>query len=283
MAPAFGTRARLSGGLIWLFVVVCLHTTPAPSAAITWQEQTSVHFRVFYQSDSASAADEAAYAAEVVAYAEHYYQHIALGLGLTNVVRRDRVPWLGANRCRIYLYPDKATYVRDTGAPEWSGGFAIYPQRLVGSFVGAETFLNGTLPHELAHIIFREYVGFQNPQVPRWLDEGVADFAAIGRLERALELMPRFLVQGTTIPLTQLTQMRVEHAQTETVQVFYLQAATLVHFFLETYGTQRFITLCDALRDGSDFEPALAMATAGQVRSLSDLETDWYDFLVRLP
>lgn len=283
MAPAFGTYARLSSGLIWLFVIACLSTTPAPGAAMTWQEQTSVHFRVFYQSNNTSAVDDAAYAAEVVAYAEHYYQHIALGLGLTNVVRRDRVPWLGTNRCQIYLYPDKATYVRDTGAPAWSGGFAIYPKRLVGSFVGAETFLNGTLPHELAHIIFREYVGFQNPRVPRWLDEGVADFAAIGRLERALQLMPRLLMQGTTIPLTQLTEMRVEHAQTETVQMFYLQAATLVHFFLETHGTQRFITLCDALRDGSDFERALAIATAGQVRSLRELEADWYDFLVRLP
>jgi hypothetical protein len=224
-----------------------------------------------------------AFVRQVMTYAEHYYQHIALGLGLTEVMKRDRVAWLGRHRCQIYLYANKQAYTEATGAPPWSGGFAVYSRRAVWSFVGAETFLNSTLPHELAHIVFREYVGFVNPHVPRWLDEGVAEYAAVGRLERALARMPQLLMQGVALPLWDLTQMQVEHADTATVQVFYLQAATLVHFVLDTYGTQGFIALCDALRDGEMLEDALASATGGQVRSLTVLENDWRAFILNLP
>ena len=64
---------------------------PTPSFAQSWQEKTSSHFRVFYQQDPA-------FAAAVLTYAEVYYTQIRLDLGLTHVVHRDQIPWLGDKR-----------------------------------------------------------------------------------------------------------------------------------------------------------------------------------------
>jgi hypothetical protein len=259
--------------LLALCLVCGLCTLPVPAVAETWQEKTSTHFRVFYQQDSA-------FAAAVLDYAEAYYNQIRLDLGLTHVVQRDQVPWLWEQRCQIYLYPDRQAYVRATGAPAWSGGFVQYQRRTVYSFLGATAFLEQTLPHELAHLVFREFVGFNNDRVPRWLDEGVAQYAEVGRREGAWGLMRGWLAQDIYIPLDQLSQLRLGHASGGAAQLFYTQSVTLVHFFLAVYGPRRFIDFCSNLRDGYSVERALSFATSSSIASLSALEDAWRAFLL---
>jgi hypothetical protein len=247
---------------------------PVTVQAAAWQEESSKHFRVFY-------VDDASFAASVLEWAEHYYTQITLDLGLTHVITRDRVPWLWDQRCRIYLYPDRQSYLHATGAPAWSGGMVKYRERVVYSFLGATSFLEKTLPHELAHILFREYVGFDNAIVPRWLDEGVAQYAELGKREESLDLMSQALSQGVYIPLGHLQTLPVNGVTGDVARVFYSQAVTLVHFFLEYYGSRRFIQLCSNLRDGYRLERALSFATSGSVQSLDQLEQAWRQFLMR--
>jgi hypothetical protein len=243
--------------------------------AASWRETSSQHFRVFY-------SDDAAFAAAVVDWAEYYYSQITLDLGFQHVVKRDWAPWLWERRCRIYLYPTREAYLQATRAPQWSGGMVNYRQRVVYSFMGAGAFLDKTLPHELAHIVFREFVGFDNALVPRWLDEGVAQYAETGRREESLELLQQGVAQGDYLSLEQLHRLPLSHASGGTAQLFYAQAVTLVHFFLQQYGSRRFIELCQSLRDGRPLERALAFATSGSVRSLADFEAAWYAFIQRL-
>ncbi len=240
--------------------------------ATSWREVRSTHFIVLHQNDPAMAA-------AVRRQAEWLYDHLALHLGLTHVLRRDYVPWQWEKRCQIYLYPDRQSYLQETGAPPWSGGFVNYRQRRIYSFRGAATFLDTTLPHEITHLMFREYVGFDNPRVPRWLDEGVAQYMEEGTAERALERMQGWLEQGIMLPLDTLTGLRVNHAQGGAAQVFYTQAVTLVQFFLETYGQKRFLDLCSALRDGYPLERALSLATSGRLRALADLQAAWLAYV----
>ena len=263
----------------WLlaFCLVCgLCTLPVPAVAETWQEKTSTHFRVSYQENSA-------FAAAVLEYAEAYYNQIRLDLGLTHVVQRDQIPWLWEQRCRIYriyLYPDRQAYGRATGAPAWSGGFVQYQQRTVYSFLGAPAFLEQTLPHELAHIVFREFVGFENDRIPRWLDEGVAQYAEVGRREASWGIMRAWLAQDIYIPLEQLHQLRLGHASGGAAHLFYTQSVTLVHFFLAVYGPRRFIDFCSNLRDGYRAERALSFATSSSIASLNALEDAWRALLL---
>ena len=263
----------VSRWLLALCLLGCLGTMPVLSSAETWQAKTSTHFRVFYQQNPA-------FATAVLEYAEAYYRQIRLDLGLTHVVQRDQVAWLWDKRCQIYLYIDRQAYRQATGAPLWSGGFVNYQRRMVYSYLGASSFLEQILPHELAHIVFREFVGFDNGRIPRWLDEGVAQYAEVGRREEAWEVMRQGLVQGIYIPLEQLNSLRLGHASGGNAQVFYTQAATLVQFFLAAYGPKRFIDFCSNLRDGYNVERALSFATASRIASLGALEDAWRTFLL---
>jgi hypothetical protein len=263
-------------GIILSLTALCwLCTLPGMLSAAPWQEETSQHFRVFY-------VEDADFATAVVEWAEHYYTQIRRDLGLNHVVTRDRVPWLWDQRCRIYLYADQRAYIQATGAPMWSGGMVRYRKRAVYSFTQASSFLEQTLPHELAHILFREFVGFQNPEVPRWLDEGVAQYAEIGRREASLKLMYQGISQDIYLPLKELDQLPVNRAQGGTARLFYAQAVTLVHFFLDRYGSRRFIILCGKLRDGYSLERALSFATSGGIRSLTEMEDAWRQFILGL-
>jgi len=247
---------------------------PVLVSAESWQERNSKHFQVFYH-------DDVAFAALVVEWAEHYYTTITLDLGLSHVIKRDHVFWLWDKRCRIYLYPDRQAYLQATGAPRWSGGVVRYRERLIYSFMGAESFFDSTLPHELAHLLFREYIGFDNPHVPRWLDEGVAQYAEVSRRRSSLQIMRQWVMQETYIPLAQLQHLSVNNVHGGVAQVFYTQAVTLVHFFLESYGSSRFIEFCSNLRDGSHIERALSFATDGSIRSLDELEDAWRRFVLQ--
>jgi hypothetical protein len=269
------TRAHQWEALLCYVVMGILLGLPGGLSAAAWQEERSEHFRVFH-------VQEAAFAARVAAWAEQYYTQIILDLGLNYVVQRDHRPWLWEQRCRIYLYPDRQTYLHATGAPGWSGGMVKYRERVVYSFIGAPVFLDKTLPHELAHILFREYVGFDNPHVPRWLDEGVAQYAEMGRREEALEMMRQGVAAGVALPLEQLTRLPVNHAYSGVARLFYAQAVTLVHFFLDQYGSRRFTEFCSTLRDGYNLERALSFATAGSLRSLRELEDAWRLYILRL-
>jgi hypothetical protein len=259
--------------LLTLGLLCCLCALPAVSSAQAWQEKTSTHFRVFYQQNPA-------FAAAVLEYAEAYYNQIRLDLGLTHVVHRDQVPWLWDKRCQIYLYPNRQTYRQATGAPAWSSGFVNYPQRMVYSHLEVSSFREQTLPHELAHIIFRECVGFDNSRIPRWLDEGVAQYAELSRRAEAWDVMRQRLAHGIYIPLDTINALHVAHASGGTAHVFYTQAATLVHFFLAAYGPGRFIDFCSNLRDGYSVERALSFATGGRIASLSAFEDAWRVFLL---
>ena len=259
--------------LLVLCLLCCLDGVSVIAAAETWQEKSSTHFRVFYQQNPA-------FATAVLQYAEAYYSQIRLDLGLTHVVQRDQAPWLWDKRCQIYLYTDRQAYRQATGAPAWSSGFVNYPRRMVYSHLEVSSFLEQTLPHELAHIIFREFVGFENRQIPRWLDEGVAQYAEVSRREAAWDVMRQGLAQDIYIPLHQLNALQVGHASGGTAHVFYTQAATLVQFLLAAYGPKRFIDFCSNLRDGYSVERALSFATGGSIASLGALEDAWRAFLL---
>jgi hypothetical protein len=259
---------------VWWLLVWVLVGVPQLLQAEVWGEETSQHFRVLYMQDRS-------FAATVASWAEQYYTRIRLDLGLDHVVQRDQVPWLWEKRCRIYLYPSRDAYLRATRAPAWSGGMVRYRERMIYSFLGAPAFLDKTLPHELAHILFREFVGFDNARVPRWLDEGIAQFVEIGRREESLEVMRQGVAEGVYLSLSQLQQLPVSHAPGSVARVFYAQAVTLVHFFLQQYGGRRFLDFCSNLRDGHSLERALSFATGGSLQTLDELEDAWRHFLSR--
>ncbi|MBU4140685.1 MAG: hypothetical protein KKA80_02195 [Candidatus Omnitrophica bacterium] len=229
-----------------------------------WNIKKSKHFIIYYR----EAPKE--YISEVKRRAERYYQSITDYLGLMRFNF-----WTWDERCKIYLYPNRREYLRDTRSASWSrGGVHIIKKEIV-TYVEKEQFFDYVLPHELGHIIFREVVGFDK-RLPLWIDEAVAVLQEKDR-QSYLTAAGELAGEGRHIPLDELSQIR--NYQQVSPPAFYSESASIIGFLLEEFGRDRFIAFCRRLRDGEDWEEALLRTY--KFEDLGALEEAWLDSLLR--
>lgn len=234
-----------------------------------WLTTKSRHFIIYYQPGvDDDFLDEAIY------YAEKYYNDITDGLGFT---RYDY--WLWEKRAKIYFYKDQASYIKGTNMPGWSGGRAIYGPKIIETFPWARGFFSQLLPHELGHIIFREFIGTE-VQIPLWFEEGVASAqeGLLLRRRRQAILITAFQ-NSSLLSLEQLSAMDVRtQADKNAVNLFYAQGESVVRFLIERYGSYGFVGFCRAIRDDKDFFKALHRAFP-RYTNLKELDDDWRYYL----
>ena len=102
--------------------------------------------------------------------------------------------------------------------PTWALAVALPPRRAVvlrcDRLVQGEDFLEPTLRHELAHLVLGDVARRSGRRIPRWLDEGLAQYAerAVLTREQELELgaAARF---GTLEPFSSLERDFPPHAR----------------------------------------------------------------------
>ncbi len=228
-----------------------------------WKIEKSKHFIVHYQEASRG------YISKVKRYAEHYYKSITNYLGF----RRFNF-WTWEERCKIYLYPNRAQYRLTTGALPWSEGRVHVISKEIVTYVGKEESLNYVLPHEMGHIIFREVVGYEK-SLPLWIDEAVAILQEKNR-QGYLKAARKLVNTGEYIRLAELSQ--IEDYQGVPPDTFYSQSASMVDFLLREFGRKTFVAFCRRLRDGERWERALLEAY--KFDDLESLERVWVDSLL---
>ncbi|MDP2043780.1 MAG: hypothetical protein Q8K15_01270, partial [Candidatus Omnitrophota bacterium] len=113
-----------------------------------WQTKKSQHFIIYYQEAPEDFVDE------LITRAEDYYNGIVDDLGFR---RMDFWSW--DNRAKIYLYKNADDFHNDTQYSEWAGAVVSVENRMIKTFVGQQGFFDSILPHEMTHIIFREFIG----------------------------------------------------------------------------------------------------------------------------
>lgn len=235
------------------YVVSCfvlLSISECVSAEDAWNVEKSTHFLVYYKKAPVD------FIAKVVSRSEEYYDRIAEDLGF----RRMNF-WLWDNRAIIYIHDDAVSYQRATGQPAWSGGSAQPRSKMIHSFSGAAVFLETILPHEIGHIIFREFVGFDNPAIPAWLEEGVASYEQEERFMQADTLVRAAKSQGTFFTYERLSLARPQAlSDDKAVAVFYAESVSIVDFMLKEYGKEAFVGFCQNLRDYKNLNRAVALA-----------------------
>ena len=238
-----------------------------PCLAEDWREIKGDHFIIFYKTDEA-------FAKQVVYKAEFYYTQIASDLGYA----RYSNFWQWENRVKIYVYDKEADFVAVTGQPGWSEGMANYKAKEIHIFNRGEGFLDGLLPHEITHLVFRDFVGTEG-EIPLWMDEGVAQWEEPAK--RAIsKKIARYLVATVKDFHTQdlmTTDVRKLHDD-EKVHYFYMQSVSLVDYLIKTYGPAAFTEFCRGLRDGKKFEDALKAAFPGKMETINDLDTRWREY-----
>jgi hypothetical protein len=234
-----------------------------------WEEIKSEHFIVYFQGETDFAKD-------VLRKAETYYKRIASELGY----QRYSGFWTWDNRVKIYIYPDKESFLKKSGQPSWSEGQAKYFEKEILSYAWSDGFLNMLLPHEMAHLIFRDYVGFTG-EIPLWLDEGVAQWMEPHKRKIVREVTLRLAKSGRLLPVKRVMTMDIRGSgDPELVQTFYVQAASLVGFLMMEYNASRFSEFCRQLRDGKSVQDALRFAYPMAIRNIDDLEEKWKKFIM---
>lgn len=250
-----------------LFVIsVC--SAASPQQEQEWKVYKSTHFLIYYK------AAETSQLSQVALKAEQYYDNITEDLGFNRFNF-----WTWDNRARIYMYDTQQDYMRVTGDPAWAAGQAEISSKRIQSFFSAKGFLENILPHEMAHIIFREMVGFNNPAIPLWLDEGVAVFQEKKNSFVRSELAGKML-KGNFICLADLSKVNVANIRsTPNVDLFYMESFSLVNYLVCDYGKDKFVLFCQNLRDKKDLLRALAATYS--FKDLQDFEDSWRKYLLR--
>jgi len=238
--------------------------------AENWKELKGDHFIVYYQG-------EEGFAREVVRKAESYYQDISSDLGYA----RYSNFWQWENRVKIYIYPTREEFIRVSNEPAWSEGVADYTRKEIRSYMWSQGFLEALLPHEMTHLIFRDYVGFKG-EIPLWLDEGVAQWEEPAKRAVVRKTMKSILEKGEAFSLSELTQLQLGGStETDRAARFYIQAASLVDFLNKEYGSDRFIGFCRGLRDGKNLNEALRFNYPTSMRNLDELEEKWKKYILK--
>ena len=243
--------------------------TAGPVLADSWQEMRGAHFLVHFVSNEK-------FAAEVLNKAEAYYQQISEDLGYA----RASNFWSWENRVKIYIYPTRDDFLALNFRQNWSHGFADYETKEIVSYEWKEGFLESLLPHEITHLIFRDYVGFKG-EIPLWLDEGVAQWQEPAKRSGVRAVMKSFLKAGKSFSLKDLTQKEIRTVSLESeVILFYTEAVSLVDFMVHQYGADTFILFCRQLRDGKDLDNALKFTYPTTMRNLNELEEQWRNYIL---
>jgi hypothetical protein len=232
-----------------------------------WQAYHALHFDIFYRQvpeDFVRAVEQ---------NAEKYFEEINRNLGYSRWMARNH-----DDRITIYIYKDQDDYINSAQQEKWSAGVAFYQQRLIRTFPTDHGFFDSILPHEMGHIIFREFIG-TNTSVPCWIDEGVAMFQERAKRWGANKVVKQAISEGRFIPLLPLSQLRLaENTSRENIDLFYAEAASLVYYLIEELGENRFLQLSRKLRDGKEFISALG-ESYGRFHTLQGLNNAWMEWV----
>lgn len=209
-----------------------------------WQIEKSKHFIVYYQEGVPEN-----FVKEVIEASEGYYAKITQRLGFNRYNF-----WLWDERAKIYLYRNSEEYRIQTGAPSWSGGSAAAEEKIIRTYPWAEDFLDNTLPHEMGHIIFREFVGTR-AEIPLWLDEGVASLQEEANSAQRIKMARGLIKSEMFISLDKLNE--IDRKTLVIPEIFYIEAVSLVNYLIEEFGRDDFVRFCRRLRDGERIEEAI--------------------------
>lgn len=284
-------RTKTMKILIILFLALGCCKGGIASNEEQWKEIKGEHFVVYFLQDEKFAKD-------VLDKSEVYYRNIATELGYP----RYTDFWLWDKRVKIYIYNDHDSFIAATGQPNWSQGMADYKKKQIVSYIWSKDFLESLLPHEMAHLIFRDFVGFKGV-IPLWLDEGVAQWAE--ELKRSIikEVARDFYQRDSMLSMKDMMEMnldefsepgRVHIRSTKTkkgepsvlflssehlISTYYMEAASLVGFLISKYGSDSFAVFCRELRDGKQLEIAFKDAYPSHIKSIDELEEKWRKYL----
>lgn len=198
-------------------------------------------------------------------------------------------PWMSSERVKVYIYKDRASYLKGRfQPPRWSNGLAIPQERAVAVHEGRDKKkLFSVLAHELTHLIFESFWG-KAGRPPAWLNEGLAmvEEAEAGDIPRSSgwhsamqNLPPRSYFSMAelerTSPGEDLNAAQVKN--NPKIEIWYTQSYSLVYFLTRQNSSFKFKSFCSYLRSGKSLKESLWLSY--RYRSVPKFEEAWKKWL----
>ncbi len=248
----------------FILVTLLLGFLPVSSASSEWKELKGRHFVIYYKSSPRD------FIKTVLDSAEDYYYTIIDDFGFT----RDKI-WTWDERVKIYIYDSQDDYITGAKQAHWSAGSTMLGSKTIRTFPSAHGFFDSLLPHELGHIIFRDYVGFES-KIPLWFDEGVAMYQEKAKRWGSNQLVSQAIKEKTFKNLSELTLTR--KSTQEDVNLFYAESASIVYYLISEFGSFRFQNFCRNLKKGLSFNRSLKKAYY-RFSNVEQLNKAWVSYL----
>jgi hypothetical protein len=180
---------------------------------------------------------------------------------------------------RAYVYQDRDRFRRATGLPRQSTivGLATFPEEVIHiDGTGLLASIEKIVPHEVGHVMTARALGPALLALPRWTNEGIAEYVAGERAAQVDPVALRAIGRGAALDLSDLDP--AIRSGGEDAGLAYAQSASLLNFLVAEHGEPVIADLLAALRDRGDFEPALRQSAGF---SLPELESAWRGSLSR--
>ncbi len=136
--------------------------------------------------------------------------------------------------------------------------------------------LRSTIKHELCHLMLHDHIS--DDRLPRWLDEGVCQWASDGLADIIMDarraLLPAAILSERYFDLAALNQRFPQ--EKNALILAYEQSKSVVEYISRTYGSQSVVDLLMQLRQGIRLESAIESRLG---ISSDQLEAQWRDHL----
>ncbi|MBI5883781.1 MAG: hypothetical protein HZB91_11845 [Elusimicrobia bacterium] len=174
---------------------------------------------------------------------------------------------------RIVVYANSDEFRKKTEQPAWSGGVSV--GNAIYTYHGPH--LPGIIAHEMAHLIFFEYLGRSDPTL-RWVNEGLAVYEeslALAGPQGARDPFVSLREKVRSQPITMENMARfvpLTEAEYE-VNAWYAQAYAMVRFMIERGGRIGFSQFLSAVKEGRTLDEAVGQAFPW--RDLAGFYSEW--------
>jgi hypothetical protein len=171
----------------------------------------------------------------------------------------------------FYVYADRDAFYDVIGPAlqENVGGLAIPEIRTLFANIApsevADPWVSLVVPHELTHIVFDTATRNAYHSPPHWLNEGLADYLAIGYASDARSNVERAASSGDLMPLHAIVLRFPSTA--DRFSLAYDESVSAVDYLIRTYGKDALVKLirsyANGVSDDDAFSAALGVDAAG--------------------
>jgi hypothetical protein len=133
-----------------------------------------------------------------------------------------------------------------------------------------------TLKHEMCHLLFHHHIRGDN--LPRWFDEGVAQWASDGigeiMMANGKRILNRASISGNYIPLDRLKYHFPRNDMA--LSLAYEESKSCVEYIIGNYGRESVLDIMNSLKEGQTMDEAVLNSLSV---SLEELEENWHSHL----